>query len=237
MSYVLDVADSDTTNHDYVFGRGLYNYYAALIPERYPFSRAITTFLPPGDRARGLAELQRTASQGYFMRTEALYFLVQIHYLYERNFNASVDYVTELRARHPDNPFFHTLEGRIYASWGFWPSAAGVFATVLERFTENRPGYNAAMAEQALYYLARARMEAGEPGEALSYLLSLEALTANTTVQGYFVVAGQLLQGMAHDQLGQRELAIARYEAVLEMPDRGNLHVRARGYLKVPYRQ
>lgn len=237
MRYVLDVADSDTTNHDYVLGRALYEYYAALIPVRYPFARAITTFLPPGDRARGMAGLQRTASQGYFMRTEALYFLVQINYLYERDFNASVDHVTELRSRHPDNPFFHTLEGRIYASWGFWPSSAQVFQSVLERYMRNRPGYNAAMAEQALYYLARARMEAGEPNEALSYLLSLEALTARSEVDTYFKAAGRLLQGMVHDVLDQRDRAITRYEEVLAMPDRGTLHARAHEYLRNPYRR
>ena len=237
MKYVLEVADSDTTNHDYVFGRGLYDYYAALIPARYPFARAITTFLPPGDRARGLAELQRTASQGYFMRTEALYFLVQINYLYERDFTASVDFVTELRSRHPDNPFFHTLEGRIYVSWGVWPSVVQVFTAVLDRFTDRLPGYNASMAEQALYYLARARMEAGEPAEALSYLLSLEALMAGSGIDSYFKAAGCLLQGMAHDVLGRRERAVSRYEEVLRMPDRGHLHERAGEYLRSPYRR
>lgn len=237
MRYVLGVADSDTTNHDYAFGRGLYDYYAALIPARYPFARTITTFLPPGDRARGMAKLRRTATQGYFLRTEAVYFLVQINYLYERDYNASIDYVTELRSRHPDNSFFHTLEGRIHVSWGFWQSAVQVFTSVLDRYKNDRPGYNAAMAEQALYYLARARMEAGEPTEALSYLLSLEALMARSEVDSYFKAAGRLLQGMTHDVLGQRERAEARYEEVLEMPDRGSLHQRAQAYLKNPYRR
>ena len=71
MDYVLGVAKKDPSNHDYIFGKGLYDYYAAVIPERYPFAKAITTFLPKGDRARGLAELERTASQGYYIQTEA----------------------------------------------------------------------------------------------------------------------------------------------------------------------
>ena len=235
MRYVLDVAASDTTNHDYVFGRSLYDYYAALIPKRYPFAKAITTFLPPGNRERGLAGLERTAFHGYFMRTEALYFLTQINYLYERNLAASVDHVTELRSRHPDNAFFHTLEGRIYVSWGLWSSAVEVFESVLNRYTNDRPGYNASIAEQALYYLARARMAAREPSDAMAFLLSLEALMARTEVDSYFKIAGRLLQGMAHDRLGQRKQAIARYEEVLAMPDRGNLHKRARDYLRTPY--
>ena len=237
MDYVLAVAARDSTDHDYVFGRGLYQYYAALIPKRYPFARAITTFLPEGDRERGLAALKRTASQGYFMRTEATYFLVQIYYLYENNFNASVDYVTQLRSRHPDNSFFHTLEGRVYASWGLWSTVTDIFTVVLERFRQQMPGYNAAMAEQALYYLGRARIELGEPQEALPYLLSLEAMTARVEEDTYFKVAGRLLQGMAYDRMGHRDRAIARYEEVLSMRKWGGIHKRARGYLTKPYQR
>ena len=235
MDYVLAVADTDSTNHDYVFGRGLYHYFAALIPERYPFARAITTFLPPGDRELGLAELTRTAKQGYFLRTEATYFLLLVHYLYEQDFRACVDHVTWLRTEHPGNAFFHALEGRIYARWGQWETSEAVFAEVLDRYRSHAPGYNAATAEQALYYLARARLEANDPQAAMGYLLPLEALTARVADDSYFKVLGRLLQGMAYDALGRRSQAVARYEQVLDMQNRGTTHARARQYLKSPY--
>ncbi len=235
MDYVLAVADTDSTNHDYVFGSGLYHYYADIIPKRYPFARAITTFLPSGDREQGLAELTRTATQGYFLRTEATYFLLLIHYIYEQDFRACVDYVTWLRTEHPGNAFFHTLEGRVYARWGRWEVSETVFAEVLERYRSHAPGYKAAMAEQALYYLARARLEAGEPQVALSHLLPLEALAARIETDSYFKVLGRLLQGMAYDAMNRRDQAVARYEAVLSMQNWGTTHARARRYLNSPY--
>ena len=235
MDYVLAVADTDSTNHDYVFGRGLYHYYAALIPKRYPFARAITTFLPPGDRELGLAELKRTAAHGYFLRTEATYFLLMIHFLYEQDFRASIHYASILRTEHPGNAFFHTLEGRVYARWNRWTASESVFAEVLDRYRSHAPGYNAAMAEQALYYLARARLEAGEPQSALGHLLPLEALSARVQDDSYFKVLGRLLQGMAYDLMGRREQATARYEQVLGMQNWGTTHARARQFLKMPY--
>ncbi len=235
MDYVLGVAEKDPSNHDYIFGKGLYDYYAAVIPERYPFARAITTFLPKGDRARGLAELERTASQGYYIQTEAAYFLLQIYYLFEKDFDKSVEYANWLRRRHPGNAFFHAIEGRIYARWGYWRQAETIFTDVLNRYKQGQAGYNAATAEQALYYLARARMNARQHKQGLSFLLQLEALSARSPDDTYFKVMGRLRQGMIYDALGQRALAQDRYREVLAMKEWGSSRDQAKKYLKHPY--
>ena len=235
MDYVLAVAAADSTNNDFVLGRGLYRYYAALIPERYPLIRPITLFLPPGDREGGLAELRRTATEGYYMQTEATYFLLQIHYLYEGNFQECVRLVRWLRERYPNNAFFHTLEGRIYARWYQWHAVETVFTEVLERYTARDFGYTPAMGEQALYFLARARIVQGDERAALGNLFSLEALTARLDEDTYFKVMGRLYQGIAYDLLGERENAVARYESVLAMKRWGSSHSIARRYLANPY--
>ena len=235
MDYVLAVARSDTTSNDFVLGPGLYNYYAALIPERFPFARAITTFLPKGDRQRGIAQIRRTATRGYFMRTEAIYFLLQIYYLYEADYRASVEYATLLRARHPGNSFFHTLEGRIYARWGAWSRSDTVFASVLNLFQLQTRGYTAPAAEQALYFLAQGRMAVRDYSAAIGYLLSLEALSARLEHDTYFKVMGRLQQGKAYDVLGRRTRAVERYEQVLSMKAWGSSHSQARRYLERPY--
>ena len=235
MDYVLAVARADTTNPDYAFGRGIYDYYAALIPERYPFARAITTFLPKGDRQRGLALLNRTATQGYFLKAEATYFLVQINLLYEKDFAATVRGINWLRRHYPQNAFFHTLEGRIYAHWHHWQRVDTVFTDVLARYRDRATGYTAAAAEQALYYLARSRLEAGAPMAAIGYLLPLEALSARLDGDTYFKTMGRLRLGMAYDLTGQREHAVARYDQVLSMVNWGSSHAWARRYLRSPY--
>lgn len=235
MDYVLYVADSDSANHDFALGRGLYQYYAALIPERYPLIRPLTAFLPPGDRQRGLEELKRTARDGYYMQAEATYLLVQINYRYEKDFQTTVSQISWLRRKYPGNSFFHTLEGRIYASWNLWQASDTVFTQVLKRYEEQETGYTSAMAEQALYFLARSHIVKREPVAALPYLLSLEALTARMDGDTYFKVAGRLCQGYVYDMIGKRDQATARYREVLGMKRWGASHKNARRYLMNPY--
>ncbi len=235
MDYVLAVARKDAGNHDYVFGKGLYDYYADVMPRKYPFVKPLMAFFPDGDRQRGLRELERTATQGYYIQTEAAYFLVQIYYLFEEDYEKSVYYVTWLRERHPGNAFFHAIEGRIYARWGQWEKSQTVFEDVLERFKQGKPGYNAATGEQALYYLARARMARSDYQPALAYLVQLEALSARTTDDAYFKVMGRLRQGMAYDALGQRTLAQDRYRQVLGMKEWAGSHAVAQQYLDRPF--
>jgi len=236
MDYVLDVADLDPGNHDYVFGKGIYDYFAVVVPEEHPFVKPVMGLFPRGNRQRGLDLLERTASQGHYVQTEAVYFLLQINYLYERDFAKCVEYATWLRERYPDNSYFHAIEGRIYAQWGRWTQSAEIFERVLERYSSGDAGYNAAIAEQAAYYLARERMVRRDFEAALDYLLQVEALSARTGADTYYKVLGRLRQGMALDALGQRDPAVQRYREVLRMKDWSEAHSRARGYLDRPYR-
>lgn len=232
MDYVLAVAEKDPSNPDYIFGKGLYDYYAAVVPDKYPFVKPVMHFFPKGDRELGLRELERTAKEGYYIRTEAAYFLLQIYYLFEEDFDKSVEYATWLRKEHPSNSFFHAIEGRIYAKWGDWARSEAIFAEILERYKQGTPGYNDATAEQALYYLARARMGRADYQPALDYLLKLEALSARTPADTYFKVLGRLRQGMVYDALGQEKVAQDRYRQVLAMKDWAGAHDRAERYLK-----
>lgn len=236
MDYVLGVAKKDPANSDYVFGKGIYDYYAAAVRERYPFARPVMAFFPDGDKERGIRALERTAKEGRFIQTEAAYFLLQIYYLFEKDYAKSVEYVTWLRDRYPDNAFFHTLEGRIYARWSEWERAEPIFAEVLARYERQQTGYNVASAEQALYYLARGRMRVGAYNEALTYLNQLEVLGVKEKRDGYFNVLGRLRQGMVHDVLGNRDAAVAAYRKVLKMKNHGDAHERAREYLGRPYK-
>ncbi len=235
MGYVLGVAEANPENDDFVFGKGIYDYYAALVPERYPFARPLMWLFPEGSKERGLRLLERCAREGYYLQTEAVYFLLQIYYVYEDYFEKSVEKVSWLREHHPRNPFFHTFEGRVYARWGYWRRAEDIFSEVLRRREAGWTGYNDAMTEQALYYLGRAALFNNDYRQALEYLLRLERLALRTSKDTYFKVLGRLRQGMAYDALGEREQAIARYRQVLRMEEWSGSHRRARRYLEDAY--
>ena len=236
MDYVLGVARANPDNADFQFGKGLYDYYAAAVPGRYPIARPLLVFFPSADEARGLRLLEKTAAEGTFLQAEAHYFLVQIYYLYEQDYGKTRRHVRWLRERYPDNPFFHAIEGRIYARWGDWDAARATFSDVLKKYRARQTGYTPGLAEQALYYLARTEMTRLDYDAALRYLNQLEALSARTRSDTYFKVMGRLRQGMVYDLKGQRQQAIARYRQVLGMRDVGRSHEQARTYLERPYR-
>lgn len=231
MDYVLGVPELDPDNDDYQFGKGLYDYFAAVIPTQYPFVKPVMVFFPDGDRQRGLELISRTADSGYFIQTEAAYFLVQIYFLYEKDYSKSLQYLEWLRERYPNNSYFHVLEGRIYASRGQWARSTEIYQQALDRYIAKDRGYNAAIAEQALYFLARGKMVYGRHAEALGLLIQLEALAARTKEDTYFKVLGRLRQGMSYDALGNRPMAEQRYREVLRMKDFSGAHDRAKRLL------
>ena len=236
IGYVRDVAQRAPNNPDYGFGKGMYDYYAAIIPEQYPVSKGIMWMLPDGDKERGLTLLQRTAEEGWYVQTEAVYFLTQIYYLYENDREQALRSVRWLREAHPDNPFFHTFEGRVHARWGYWGEARRVFREVLTRHDADWAGYNAHMAEIARYYLARERITANAFDEALTHLAHLEALASRDEAKkNPYLTLSYLYQGMAFDALGKRDLAVHRYRLVLSMSDAQGAHDRAARYLDDPY--
>ncbi|PSQ62330.1 MAG: hypothetical protein BRD25_05420 [Bacteroidetes bacterium QH_1_61_8] len=222
-------------NGDYVFGKGLYDYYTAILEEEYPAVKTFTWMIPDGNRKRGLRLLKRTAEEGYYVQTEALYYLTQVYYLYEDDYLASRRYVQRLRERHPDNPYFHNFEGRVYARWNRWDQAEEVFDEVVARCENDRPGYVAHMEEIARYYLGRAHLYDEEYDEALEDFGRLERLTDRDLDNNRLRIRSFLYQGMVLDAMGRRELAKRKYRHVLGMEDPVGAHDRAERYLDEPY--
>ena len=235
IGYVRDIAERAPNNNDYVFGKGMYDYYAAIIPEEYPVSKPVMWMMPDGDKERGLSLIRRSAEKGWYIRTEATYFLTQIHYLYENNFSKARRYAGWLREEHPNNAYFHVLEGRVYAKWGRWDRVASIFREVVDRHEAGRTGYNAHMAQVARFFLSRAALYQNRFRDALTHLADLERLTKGDDTAAEYSVVGYLYQGMVYDALGRRSMAVSRYKTVLALEDHWDAHKRARNYLTEPY--
>jgi len=236
MDYVISVAEDNPRNADYAFGRGIYDYYAAAAPERYPWSRPFVALFPAGSKSRGLAALHRTFRDGTYLQAEAAYFLLQIYYIFEPDYTKSRQFISFLRERYPQNAFFHTMEGRIEWRFGQWENSDRIFRAVMRGYGQGRTGYNAAAAEQALYYLAMAEFRRDNVSQALAHLARLERLADERPDNSAFVALGRLRQGMAHDIRGERDQAVRRYEEVLNLRDIAGSHDRARLYLRAPFR-
>ena len=235
MDYVLAVPELVPDNSDYVFGKGIYDYFAAVVPEEYPYVKPVMSFFPSGDRDRGLSLIQQTAAEGYFIKTEAVYFLLQIYFLFEKDYNKCVEYATWLTSQYPGNAYFKAIEGRVYAHWGRWTQSREVFESVLESYRAGENGYTSSAAEQALYYLGRERMVRRDYNAASAYFSELATITDRVRDDTYFKVLGVLRQAMVDDARGYRERAVKGYKKVLKMKDWSGAHERAERYLEQAY--
>ena len=236
LGLVREVERMDSGNPDLDFGQGLYDYFADVLPARYPVLKPATLFMAEANRRRGLATLGRVARDGRFVDTEAAYFLLQIHMFFEKDAAEAERWAHWLRRRHPENAVFHELEGRLYARWGRRDRARRIFADVLERRQAGAPGYTQAQAERALYVLAVLDMRDGDHRGALARLAALDRLPEPGGQERPLQTLGRLRQGMALDALGQRSAAIGRYRQVLARGDVEDSHQRARGHLQRPFR-
>jgi tetratricopeptide (TPR) repeat protein len=237
LSNLNELHRRDPDNDDLYFGLGLFDYLADVVPKQHPFLRPFALFLPHGDRRRGLAELERAATRGRFVPTEARYALYQVHFTFEKDYAKALADAQWLCRQHPGNPLFQIAEGRVYAQLALWPEAGLVFQEVAERQVDGKPGYSGALAEEALYWLARGEMAGGRYTSALQYLDRLDFLVAERNYDTYLRAAGRLRRGMTYDALGRRSDAVRCYQEVLALRPDDDVRARAREFLARPYGQ
>ncbi|MDT8324377.1 MAG: tetratricopeptide repeat protein [Bacteroidota bacterium] len=233
---VMDAAELAPDNADLAFGTGIYDYYAAVLPERYSVLKPLMMFLPEGDRARGIRGLKHAAEKGRFANWEAMYFLLQINYSMENRPSTALKYARKLRAQFPENPVFHRYLGRTYIKLGNWARAAQVFADIHAAAQKEKRGYSARMQREASYYLGYAALIGKNPGEAIRHFVECDRLSRSLDEEpSGFMIMANLRMGMAHDMMAQRKYAIKQYEKVLRMPDYSGSHDIAARHRKTPY--
>jgi hypothetical protein len=233
----------EPTNKDILFGQGIYNYFAAVIPQKHPIVRPVMWFLDDGDRDLGLEQLQEVGREGRYARAEALYFLAQIHRVFEDDDARALPYLVQLHERYPDNALFHRYRARVLVSLGRWEEGVAAYEEVVRRGQAGAPGYHTRGRIEAHYYIGRyayrarrldACVEALSAAEDLSYRVGDEPEAQN--VRGYVPLANLYL-GMAYDELRRRDAALARYERVLALPNHARSHKLAKGYRESAYRR
>ncbi len=224
-------------NEDVLFGMGIYNYYAAIVPEMYPFVKPLMLFFPEGDKAKGLEQLRRASRQARYAGTEASYFLLQILYTFEKQYPEAGLIAADLHRRYPDNPLFHRYAGRTAAALGAWDSAAATFTEITRRVREGKLGYGAIVERESRYYLGTIGMQNGALDSALSNLYRCDELSRSLDAEKLsgFMTLANLKIGMIYDLQGKRELALKQYDKVLDLKDYQSAHDQARRYKNTPY--
>ncbi len=229
------------SNKDILFGQGIYNYFAAVIPKKYPIVRPVMLFLAAGDRDLGLQQLEEVARQGRYARAEALYFMAQIYRLFEKDNSRALPYLVELHELYPENALFHRYRARTLIALGRWVEGIGQYEEVSRRSRAVAAGYHTRGHIEALYYIGKNAFRQRRRAAAIRSFAAADSLARTLgdsvdeqAVNGYCALANLYL-GMAYDELGQHESSSISFKRVLELPDQNSSHDLARRYRKEPF--
>ena len=236
---VYKAYELDPKNVDVQLGFGIYNYYAEVIPQKYPVVKPFMAFFPSGNKEKGLKQLENVAYNGKYAKIESRYFLMTLNFQYEENYAEALKYGKMLIEQFPDNPQFERYYGAIYVRKNDYTSAVKIFRDVLDKCNKGLTGYNERARREANYYIGQDYMNRNIADSAKTYFSKSEQLSRkiDDDEPSGFLLNAVLYLGMLNDQLGNRAEAIKYYKEVLDMKDRGDNHKKAEQYLKTPYKK
>ena len=231
----------EPTNKDILFGQGIYNYFAEVIPQRHPIVRPVMLFLHKGDRFLGLQQLVQVAREGRYARTEARYFLAQIHRVFEEDHLAALPHLEALHQQYPSNALFHRYRARTLVTIGRWNEGIQLYEEVIDRSRREEAGYHRRGLIEAFYYVGKNAFRLRQYEEATAAMIEADRLSHDLgsdmelqAARGYTPLAN-LYAGMALDLAGRRAEAMERYDRVLELPAQGKSHKLADRYRRKAY--
>lgn len=98
------------SNAEFLFANGLYNYYRERYPETKPIVKPVMVFFDSGNKALGLAELEKSFKTSVFSRTEAATYLRDIYIKYEANFGKAMQFSSAIQKKYPNNYIFRIAQ-------------------------------------------------------------------------------------------------------------------------------
>lgn len=226
-------------NHDIMLGTGIYNYFAAALPEKYPALSTVMIFLPSGDKKIGILQLQAAANKAKFASVEAKDVLLQAwSRQFENNSSEFLKLSEELHTKYPKNPFFHRQYATALVQVGDQTKYEAEWRTILIRYLDKNFGYTHNIARDAMYYIGYSLLSQGKLDDALKYFYKCdEASRYLDEDPSGFMVLLNLKIGMIYDLQGKRDLAIKQYKKVMGWEDKSGSKADAERYLSSPYKR
>jgi hypothetical protein len=234
--YLEKSQEANGLSSEFLFGEGLFNYYAVWISEEYKWLRPVLFFFPKGNRERGLAQLRQVGRTAFYTGTEANFFLVTIlNSDREKKSAEAYTLARQLATQFPDNSRFQLDYAKLCFKLGKFEESEAASLSVLRKYAAGQVGYEAYSGRAATYimgYLMQYKYH--DLPQAKDYYQRCIAYSeqAGMAKQGYYIFAEA---GLARLALQNSDHATARryYRAVLEQSDNGeDEYLEARDWLR-----
>ncbi len=226
---VYNAYKADSLNPDIQLGFGIYNYYASVVPVKYPFVKPFMIFFPEGNKVKGLEQLDYVAQNGKYARIESMYFLATSYYGFENNYAKAYEYTNRLTEMFPDNPKFQSLKGRIWIKRNDYLKSSEVFKEIYARCIIGMEGYNNSSLREASYYVGAQFEREGKLDSARQYFEVCESVSKliDHDEESGFLINSVLYLAKIDRRQGNKSEAIRRYEEVLDYREYKNSHQKA----------
>lgn len=178
---------------DLKLAEGLKLYYTAYIPEEYPIVKTVSWALPSGDKQKGLRLIRQASEEAVFARAEAQYFLGNINYNYEYNYEVAVKSFEKLQSQYPDNNYYARLLVKSYFKQQRYDDALALIEQALQKWRSEDLPYQHVLQEELLTWKGRILEERNKSSRALeSYQQAFAQGKSlpNTTNRSFYVIAG-----------------------------------------------
>ncbi|WP_026462933.1 tetratricopeptide repeat protein [Adhaeribacter aquaticus] len=218
---------------EFLFGEGLYNYYAIWIAEHYPLLRPVIWFFPNGNKKLGLQQLKRAANYGFYTGTEAKFFLMRILANDENNAFEAYNLSRYLATNYPDNPYFQRSYARLAFTVGNLTETEQISLNILNKLNQKLPGYEPISGRYAAYFLGYIYQSKKDLTKAKNYYGQCVAFANQTNEKksGYAVHSYLNLARISHQEKNIKQ-AKTYYSIVKDLVNDKAVEKEAKDYLK-----
>jgi hypothetical protein len=236
LAYLQKSREANGLSPEFVFGEGLFNYYAVWIAEEYPLLRPVLMFFPRGDRATGLAQLTTVSQKGFYTATEARFFRMRIlGSTTENNTAAALETARALTKDFPDNSCFARARAQNSFAQGELNECERTSRDILAKVNIGMPGYEAYSGRMAAFYLGYVEQYRHRNPEAARdyYRRCIVFCETINQVEGGFYLFSVANLGRIAATANNASEARRYYQLVLQKTKRkSDLYKEAQAYLK-----
>jgi tetratricopeptide (TPR) repeat protein len=169
LNYMEMSRGEEEFNPELLLGDALFNYFSIWIPENYPLLKPVLALFPKGNKKLGLTQLEKVASNAFYTRVEAQYFLFRLYGSEENRPQDALRIVEYLHEKFPNNPYFHRSYARYLYTTGKWTQTMQQSIEILDRIERKQFGYEATSGRYASFFLGEYFYRLGNNIEAKRY--------------------------------------------------------------------
>ncbi len=234
LNYLEESRQYTEWSPEFLFGEGLYNYYAEWVKENYKYLKPILIFFPKGNKELGMKQLEENALNSFYTRTEGQYWLMRIYH-YENKNKEAYELSRYLHKTFPDNAYFHRYFARVCFSNGNLDEARKLSFEILEKIRTKMPGYEAVSGRYASFFIGYIFYN-GERDLKLAknyFQLCVDfSEKVNEKEAGYYLYSISNLAKIAEEEKDY-DTAVKLYKKLLELTDKKDaLNKESVKYLK-----